>query len=179
MTANMSSEYGYVDQFVSFVLTMDFDFGTVLYVILAIIYFIVQNNSKNKKKQQRESQAPNPSEARPQDRRPTFEELLAEFTGQKQPDPEPELVLEPIREIKERIPEKTSYQIAQERIDRRNREADAEVANIRARTNKALIKEDSTVELQTEESDYAGMFSDLDSSKKAFIASEIFQRKYH
>ncbi|HEY9117659.1 MAG TPA: hypothetical protein VIN11_07520 [Roseivirga sp.] len=158
---------------------MDFDFGTILYVILAIIYFIVQNNSKNKKKQQRQSQTPNTSESRPQDRRPTFEELLAEFTGQKQAQLEPEMVLEPVREVKERVPEKTSYEIAQERIDRRNREADAEVANIRARTNKALKKEEPIVELQPEESDYAEMFSNLDAAKKAFIASEVFQRKYH
>ena len=175
----MSNGYGYVDQFVSFVFIMDFDFGTILYVILAIIYFIVQNNSKNKKKQQRQSQTPNTSESRPQDRRPTFEELLAEFTGQKQAQSEPEMVLEPVREIKERVPEKTSYEIAQERIDRRNREADAEVANIRARTNKALTNEEPFVELLPEESDYTEMFSNLDAAKKAFIASEVFQRKYH
>lgn len=157
---------------------MEFDFGTIIYVILAIVYFIIQSNSKNKqKRQQAEAQDSEPSESEPTDRRPSFEELLAEFTGQKQA--EPEVVLQPAPKLEEVVSEKSTYQIAQERIDKRRKEAEVESAKIKARTNEISLFKAPEEEFEEDRVDYSDLFGDLDSAKKAFIASEVFQRKYN
>lgn len=159
---------------------MDIDFGTVIYIVLGIIYFIFQSNSKNKKKRQQEEryEEKQPTQTTTQ-RRPSFEELLEEFTGQKTLTPEP--VTKPVVEQpKERIEEKPSrsnYEIAKERTTQRKREAEAEAARIRSKFDDHF--EHYEIEEEEVENDYAEMFADLDSTKKAFVASEIFNRKFN
>ena len=112
-------------------------------------------------------------------RRPTFEELLEEFTGQKTVRPEP--VLEPVADakpIKEERPYRSTFEVAKENTAKRKREAEAEAARIRSKFNDHL--EPYEIEEQVDsENDYADMFADLDSAKKAFVASEIFNRKFN
>ena len=152
---------------------MDFDYSTILYVILGIIYFIFSGISKNKKKAQGRAQKNGPSGTETigpptVSRRPTFEELLEEFTGQKPLAPEPELV--PVVE-EVAIPVKAVEPVSkyQERVQ------------IKAtRKEKSLLlafeEYEDTEELEMES--YAEMFADVDDAKRAFIASEVFQRRY-
>ena len=169
-------------QFASFAIVMDFDFGTLLYIVLAVIYFIVQSGSKNKKKrsnQRGEQEAYEPGESNK--RRPTFEELLAEFTGQ-QPQKDPEPIVEPVKPV---VVENASqsrrsvYEIAQEKSAQRKREAELEVQRIQSKTSDHLKGYELEEEEEQTESSYATMFENLDDVKKAFVASEIFRRKYH
>ncbi|KYG72626.1 hypothetical protein AWW68_17130 [Roseivirga spongicola] len=160
---------------------MDIDFGTVIYIVLGIIYFIFQANSKNKKRQQQDEryEEKEPRQTTSTGRRPTFEELLEEFTGQKTVRPEP--VLEPVADakpIKEERPYRSTFEVAKENTAKRKREAEAEAARIRSKFNDHL--EPYEIEEQVDsENDYADMFADLDSAKKAFVASEIFNRKFN
>lgn len=159
---------------------MDIDFGTVIYVILAVVYFIIQSNAKNKKKREQAERFEEKEPARQNtERRPTFEELLEEFTGQKKyenPVPQPVIIEEPL-EVEEVSPYKSSYEIAKEKTDKRRKEAELEAARIRSEFNDRFAHFE--VEEEEVESDYAEMFSDLDSAKKAFVASEIFNRKFN
>lgn len=171
----------YLSQFVSFAF-MDLNFETVLYVIILIIGFIVQSGSKNKKRRQQERQEASEEVERP-DRRPTFEELLEEFTGQKTVKPRPQPVIEVQEEKKEPKPffevkpRQSTYEAAQKRAEERKKEAEREAAQIRSRFNERF--EPFEMEEEVEESGYASMFRDLDSTKRAFVASEIFKRKYN
>ena len=159
---------------------MDIDFGTVIYIVLGIIYFIFQSNSKNKKKrrQQERYEEKEPTQNTTQ-RRPTFEELLEEFTGQKnvKPEPVPQPVIESPKAQYEDKPHRSTYEIAKEKTAQRKKEAEAEAARIRSKFDDHL--EHYEIEEQTEGSDYAEMFADLDSTKKAFVASEIFNRRFN
>lgn len=158
---------------------MDIDVGTLVYIALAIIYFIVQSNSKNKKKQQKRAEEVRDGEQEVQRpaRRPTFEELLEEFTGQKQVQPVPvvEVEKEPQVVQTESKPRLTSYEASQKRAAERKREAEEEAAKIRARVSERF----DSYELEEEEKTYSEMFRDLDSAKRAFIASEVFKRKFN
>ena len=158
---------------------MDIDFGTVIYIILVFVYFIIQSGNKKKKKQQEQGTYEEKElNQRPSERRQTFEELLEEFTGQKLPKAEP--VTHPI-EFAEPIeveskPYKSAYEIAKEKAEIRKREAEKEAAQIRSKFNEHF--EQFEIE-EPIEHEYADMFKDLDSAKKAFIASEVFNRKYN
>ncbi len=61
---------------------MDFNPGTIIYILAMLVYFIVSANRKKKKQQANQSPR---SQGQPQtsSRKPTFEELLEEITGQK------------------------------------------------------------------------------------------------
>ncbi|WP_420385961.1 hypothetical protein [Roseivirga sp.] len=158
---------------------MDIDVGTLVYIALAIIYFIVQSNSKNKKKQQKRAAEANDAEQETQrpSRRPTFEELLEEFTGQRQVQPVPAVETEEEPQVvqTESKPRLSSYEASQKRAAERKREAEEEAARIRARVNEQF----DPYHPEEEEKGYSDMFSDLDSAKRAFIASEVFKRKYN
>ena len=113
----------------------------------------------------------------------TVEELLEEFTGQKQVQPRPQPVVEVQEEKKEPKPffevkpRQSTYEAAQKRAEERKKEAEMEAAKIRSRFNERF--EPFEIEEEAEVNSYAAMFSDLDSAKKAFVASEIFKRKYN
>lgn len=159
---------------------MDVDFGTIIYVILAVIYFIIQSNAKSKKKrEQAERFEEKETTQRNTGRRPTFEELLEEFTGQRLPQSEPAqkpVVVEQPAEVVESKPYRSSYEIAQEKAAKKKKEAELEAAKIRSKFNDHF--DHFEIEEEEVDNDYAEMFGDLDSTKRAFVASEIFNRKF-
>ncbi|OEK04168.1 hypothetical protein [Roseivirga misakiensis] len=154
---------------------MEFDLSTIVYLVLGVIYFIFTSANKNKKKVGRRPSNPdntdNPETVGPPplDRRPTFEELLEEFTGQKsQPEPEPVRIPQ-LEEIKESH-KKPDYLFESK--------PKPEVIKVKKEERKPMVTFEEYEQEEESQSEYLQMFSDLDSAKKAFIASEIFQRKY-
>ena len=148
---------------------MDFDFGTLIYIILGIIYFIFTGATKNKKKQvpKRPSPSNQPTETvgPPPVNRPTFGELLEEFTTGKPATPkvvikEPEPI---VLEDRKPLVSKAKLLPVFEKQQRMEQEF-------------SHFKEFE--EEEYEPSPYAEMFRDMDATKKAFVASEIFKRKY-
>lgn len=143
---------------------MDFDLSTLLPIILGVLYYVFTGAAKNKKKAQRplsqnEPTGPETIGPPPVSRKPTFEELLEEFTGEKRVEEVPELV--PVPVVSKPEPSQPLQKIAEKK------EAESLV------TFKGY-EEDST----TEQEDYRELFSDLDAAKRAFVASEIYNRKY-
>ncbi len=149
---------------------MDFDFSTALYLILGIIYFIFSGTKK--KNQQGKSQPKRGRHSDPEtvgpppvSRKPTFEELLEEFTGQRTIREEPQL--EPAVEIPAAPVQ--SYE--------QPKPAPSSIERKKEYKPMTSFKEYELTE-ETDQEDFREMFSSLDDAKKAFIASEIFNRKY-
>lgn len=146
---------------------MDFDFSTALYLILGIIYFVFSGLKKKGKQgtnppKRGKYSDPETVGPPPTSQRPTFEELLEEFTGQKTiQQPEPEVVAAPVV-----IPERPKP-VAINPEHRKPKEYKPLVS----------FKEYDTEEDYNQD-DYREMFSSLDDAKRAFIASEVFNRKY-
>ena len=149
---------------------MDFDFNTILYIILGVIYFIFTGVSKNKKKGQQKRSRPQQQGAEtlgspPVSRRPSFEELLEEFTtGEALSTESKDLDLVPII-LEEKKPLVTNAK------------------PLPVFENHKIMPQDlgHSEEFDDEEvesSPYAQMFKDMDSTKKAFVASEVFRKKY-
>lgn len=159
---------------------MDIDVGTLVYIVLGIIYFIVQAGSKNKKKRQaRSDQSPAQGQPRKPDRGATFEELLEEFTGQRREEEEleEELQTEPaMQSSQEARPLLTNFEQAKEEARKRKKKAEEEAERIRNKFNEHF--EEYAIEDQPDISDYRSMFEDPNSARKAFVASEIFKRKF-
>ncbi len=146
---------------------MEFDFGTLIYIILGIIYFIFSKSKKNNKKPQPKGARPAEASAEtvgpPPGQRPSFEELLEEFTTGKTREVEPE-ILEPafVEQKEQMVSESKPLPIFEK--------------HKRMKQDFSQFKEFEEEEVNN--SEYAEMFSDLDGAKKAFVASEIFKRKY-
>lgn len=149
---------------------MDFDFSTALYLILGIIYFIF---SGAKKKNQQGKNQPKRGEYSdpetlgppPVSRKPTFEELLEEFTGQRTIKEEPKA--EPIVETV--APPVKIYEAP--KTTPRPAERKKEYQPMTSFKEYELNEE-------ADQEDFREMFSSLDDAKRAFIASEVFSRKY-
>ncbi len=149
---------------------MDFDFGTLIYIILAIIYFVVNGATKSKKKTQ--PKRPRPSRPAtetlgpPPVNRPSFEELLEEFTTGKKAtaleEHEEEKVQTTIVEKKPLVSEAKPLPVFEKH----------------QRMEQDFSHFDVFEEEEVEVSPYAAMFQDMDATKKAFVASEILKRKY-
>ncbi len=145
---------------------MDIDFSTLLPIILAILYYAFTGANKKKKRAQgplSENDAPRPESLGPppNSQKPTFEELLAEFTGQKTVQPEPELVVAPVHTPK---PSKVNV---------------PKVEEVKKTEYKPLVTfEEYEQEENVADENYGEMLSSLDGAKRAFVASEIFNRKY-
>ncbi len=154
---------------------MEFDFTTILYILFGLIYFVFTGAAKKRKREQ--NQGP-PDSSQPEDatetlgppptgRRPSFEELLEEFTTGKKADIEPEPIpVVPEVEIIEPAPKPNIYMEALE-------------------ARKSGTAEPATFtrfeEFEQEEemlSPYAQLMREPDGAKKAFVLSEIFNRKY-
>jgi len=149
---------------------MDFDFSTVLYLILGIIYFIF--SGAKKKNQQGKNQPKRGSHADPEtvgpppvSRKPTFEELLEEFTGQRTIREEPQI--EPVVDVP----------VAPVQVKERPSPAPKPVERKKEYKPMTSFKEYELNE-EADQEDFREMFSSLDDAKKAFIASEVFNRKY-
>jgi hypothetical protein len=150
---------------------MDFDLSTLLPIILAVLYYVFTGANKKKKKaqdalDQNPPVRPGSVGPPPVSRRPTFEELLEEFTGEKKVEEKvevvPELVPEPF------IPIASVPKPSQSRLGIKDR-----------KEYKTLIRLDEyNDDNLADQEDYKELFSDLDSAKRAFISSEIYNRKY-
>ncbi|OEK01399.1 hypothetical protein BFP97_07645 [Roseivirga sp. 4D4] len=148
---------------------MDFDFSTALYLILGIIYFIF--TGAKKKNQQGKSQPKRGRHSDPEtvgpppvSRKPTFEELLEEFTGQRTIREEPQL--EPVPEVP--APPVKVYDTPKPAPKPALRKMDKPMASFKG----------YEIEEEVDQEDFREMFSSLDDAKKAFVASEVFNRKY-
>ena len=147
---------------------MDFDISTLIYIAFIIISFFASAASRNKKKaaekQRRRAKPSADTLDPPPTQRPTFEELLREFTGKKsEPMPELEPVSTPVR-VAETAPmaRKTETKLA-------------------GKPTVTPNKFESFAEYEQKEEEasiYSELFSNLDDVKKAFVASEVFKRKY-
>ena len=148
---------------------MDFDIGTLIYIVLGIIYFIFTSANRNKKKGKPKRPKPAQSDAEtlgpPPIQRPTFEELLEEFTTGKRPAPDPEVINVPPASVAEERP-----------LGPASKPLPVFKKHKRLETEFAPFEEFEQEEV--ERSPYAEIFSDIDGAKKAFIASEIFKRRY-
>lgn len=143
---------------------MDFDFSTLIYILGAIIYFVFSSGKKKNKKSPSRPVPPivNPEMELEQDKPPTFEELLREFTGQTvEPKPEPvvqEVVVPTIKPQKEIT---TAY----DQIERSKLKTDYQ------RFEEFQIEEEP-------EEDWTSLLRESGGARRAFIYSEIFKRKY-
>ena len=159
----------------------EFNIGTLVYLAFALVAFIVNqiNKSKKKQKQQRTGGFPEQSigDTPPSNNKgKTFEELLEEFTGNA-PKPQPERVPTPVtRETTpkpRRIPEPVNNPY-QDALNKRMGEKPSETYNKKS----GIERFDEFEDEEVVENDYAELLGDEDSARKAFVLSEIFQRKY-
>ncbi len=150
---------------------MELDNSTILYIVLAIGYFLFNNFIKGKKKQA--GPATNgPEDASetlgppPMQTRPTFEELMEEFTtGKKREIPTFEAIEEtPQIVIPEVIVEKSIEEKGQER---------------RAANQEKHFSRFEEFEKEEEvSSSYKELLNQPEGAKKAFVLSEIFNKKF-
>ena len=151
---------------------MELDNTTILYIIFGLLYFAFTAFTKNKRKDQNNPRRQRPEDATetlgppPSGARPTFEELLEEFTtGRKREETvfvPADLESSEVIEVVEPEP--------------------AEIQRLEPKEDKDL---DTTFErfeefeeIETEKSAYAALLREPDGPKKAFVLSEIFNRKY-
>lgn len=143
---------------------MDFDFSTLIYIIGAIIYFVLSGGKKkNKKAPSRPVPPIIDSEIEVQEEKSTtFEDLLREFTGETVlPRPEPiveKVMVEPSKPQKE-------------------------ITTVYDDISRSTLKKSNErfEEFQIEEEpseDWLSSLRDSDEARRAFIYSEIFKRKY-
>ena len=153
---------------------MEFDTGTLIYIILGIIYFVFTGLNRKRKGQQTPDNSPeadNPETVGPPPLQKSFEELLEEFTTGKKTDREPEPFLK--KDPVERPASITTFQKKPRAVT--NMESDYyQEPKI---YDRMIVFEENDDE-EVEENPYVEMFRDTDSVKKAFVASEILKRKY-
>lgn len=146
---------------------MEFDISTIFYIAFIVVSFLASGLSKNKKRaaeKQRRNPQPSPETlGPPSGNRPTFEELLEEFTGKRTTKSEPEVAPTP-RVVAEPAPVVRKQYIRDEKRS--------------VATAKKFQPFTEYEEKEVGQSEYEEMFSNLDDVKKAFVASEIFKRKY-
>lgn len=167
---------------------MDFDIGNLLYIAFALLYFVF---TARKKAQKKKTATPSSSPDRRGDtvgpipaNQPSFDELFEQFTGKKSLKEKPttstyqksyeqigedknlEAIQEesPLAQKRKSIYDKTSQRIGAKKI------ADIQIFN--------QSNIDREQELKNENSDYAAMIGNVDGARKAFVMSEIFNRKY-
>jgi len=150
---------------------MDFDFSTLLYILFAVVYFVLSRGKKKEKKQSRPSTTASEKQAQPRQestRRPTFEELLEEFTGVKpvleQEEQQPTLA--PIKVETPKQPKRQERPLASTYDNRSHRSMDTSFGRFEAFED-VKAKESLLDDLRNP-----------DTARKAFIYSEIFKRKY-
>lgn len=145
---------------------MDFDFTTLLYILFAGIYYFFSNHKKKSKKS---TDLPVPPvanqdiEVEQESKRPSFEDLLREFTGQPiVQEPEP-LVEQPKITYQEPKKEEPAASKPTKQMARPNKEYE--------RFEEFKIEEEPV-------SDWTSLLREEGGARKAFIYSEIFKRKY-
>lgn len=152
---------------------MDFDLSTLLYILFGIIYFVFasgKKKNKNTPKRQNRPANPQPTQTATDRRKPTFEELLEEFTGNKTiiPEPAPAPIPKPVKvyEAPKPVPtlKEKSITTAYDKLEHRS-------------ISSPFAKFDE-FDGDREEKKFIDDLHDPDTARKAFIYSEIFRRKY-
>lgn len=165
---------------------MDENFEIFLYIIFAVIALLSRVFSKKNKRPAPKVNTPSET-ALPDQRHPTFEELLREFTG-AEPATETAIEPEPEPEYAAPTPQSAYTQVsdseAQEAYERSIREANA----VRSRSQKSEPKQprkkfDHFEHYKVEEENsqlvnFRERLNNPQGAKEAFILSEIFNRKY-
>lgn len=147
---------------------MDFDFSTLIPIILAALYYVFSGAKKKNQQKRGDVSDPETIGPTPGSEKPTFEELLEEFTGAKRqeearPAPEPKLELSPVTSKVTKVQETKAVRL----VDVQNQESE-----------RLFQFDESDEENDPDNEDYTEMFQSLDGAKRAFVASEIFNRKY-
>ena len=146
---------------------MDFDISTLLYILGALGYFLF---TRGKKKPKTRPQRPAQDTVQPaeEENRPSFEDLLAEFTGAKKIEQETEYKAKPKTvPVAKSAPTKRVEEAKQPSYVR------AERGNIDTKLER--FQEFDDVE---EGESFLDDLRNPDTARKAFIYSEIFQRRY-
>lgn len=152
---------------------MEFDFKTLLYIGLGIIYFIASSKKKGApKKPSRPNDPERGAETLgpPPMRQPTFEELLQEFTGKRPQTLEPVPVQQPLP-----VNQPKPKMMEVPKIERKTILENSAQNKKAEKERIALLDE---MEEEVEQESYAEAFGSLDGARKAFVMSEIFNRKY-
>tara|TARA_R110001592_G_scaffold76723_4_gene231368 strand:+ start:5071 stop:5541 length:471 start_codon:yes stop_codon:yes gene_type:complete len=156
---------------------MEFDTSNLLYIAFAILYFVFTARKKGQKKNEGE---PSSSPERrgdtvgpvPTNQQPTFEDLLEQFTGQRK-------VKEAAKPV---VVEESTSSVIEEIKSNQTRKSIYSEANklygAKKRTETPSIIFHEPEEELAEGTDYAALVSDTDGARKAFVMSEIFNRKY-
>lgn len=150
---------------------MDFDIGTLIYFI-AIALFLYRSFTKKKKPALNKPRR-SATEEQQTERRPSFEDLLKEFTGVGD-------------EVEEATIEKAQQEQPQTTWEEVKSTNSPQRQGIKERAlEKGFGKESLEEQLVFEEEHdgedepgYREMFDDYGGARKAFVASEVFRRKY-
>lgn len=155
---------------------MDFDIGNLVYILFLAVIFILNLFTKSKKKRQqqgadgqrdRRAQTPPPAKGK------SFEELLEEFTGNTltpPPIPNEERTQPRAKPVPPPLPVYKEPSVKQWPEPKTQKEHSIMTTDFKRFEE---FEDEEVVEV-----DYAEMFTDQDSARKAFVLSEIFQRKY-
>ncbi|KYG75455.1 hypothetical protein [Roseivirga echinicomitans] len=156
---------------------MEFDTSNLLYIAFAILYFVFTARKKGQKKNAGDpSSSPERSGDTvgpvPTNQQPTFEDLLEQFTGQRK-------VKEAAKPV---VVEESTSSVIEEIKSNQTRKSIYSEANklygAKKRTETSSIIFHEPEEELAEGTDYAALISDTDGARKAFVMSEIFNRKY-
>ncbi len=150
---------------------MEFDIGNLVYILFVAVIFILNLFTKAKKKRgQNIPRAEDPTTLGPPPTKgKTFEELLEEFTGSS---PEPPPLPPPVQ--RKPTPKPKSQSVYQQQAKPK---AVPETSKHSILTTDFKRFEEFDEE-EVEGTDYSELFEDHDSVQKAFVLSEIFQKKY-
>lgn len=149
---------------------MDFDIGTLIYFV-AIAIFIYRSFTKKKKAGPSQPKRA-ATEQQQNERRPSFEELLKEFTGMG--GEAEEAFEEPTHQQSAEIVEDVKPVSTPERKSIKERALEKDRERKRGYEPSSIQVDEE----EEEESDYREMFDDYDGARKAFVASQVFQRKF-
>lgn len=162
------------------------DFENIVYVVLAVIYFVSRVMKKRKQVPSEQSQEePEPS----QGRKPvSFEDLLKEFGVDKEQGEEKEVKetpLEKFEEIKEDVDEygsRYSDEEAQSAYEQSVKEAGLLSEPEKKEDNRLVFEEFKPYQEEDDTNEVASeileLLEDEDGGKKAIILSEILNRRY-
>jgi len=139
---------------------------TIIYIVLGILYYAYKFSKSRKKKQEENTSEPvenkydrlEEKEVKPsKSAGKSFQEILEEFV---------EIPQQKEKEYKPPVIEKPTLKVEKTPV-------------LEVPTHKQNLERFKEFEIEEEErNEFQEMFSDLDSTKKAFVASEVFSRKY-
>lgn len=164
---------------------MDFNPGTIIYILAMLVYFIVSANRKKKKQQ---ANQPPRSQGQPQtsSRKPTFEELLEEITGQK--FQKEEEVYKPVSQKEEppvfsyenevdESPAEKSYFTFEDQSSDKFKTLDEQIVIDEVKTTSDLSVKKTGLDME-EENHYGKLLNNPGSLRDAIILKEILDRKH-